>query len=90
MECPYCDQQLLGDNELNIHILREHPDKALTADNLRKLYQIQSQRNRQDTLLQIAARLTDIQCKTGVKQEEILATLKAFLRELMNLGPPVL
>ena len=77
MQCPYCDESALGSiDEINLHILKYHPDKTSLND---------ARENKTTRIWATAVELTNMTLSnTAHRKATILKTFKFFLRELMK------
>ena len=77
MQCPYCDESNLSDiDEINLHILKYHPDKTSLND---------ARENKTTRIWATAVELTNMSLgNTAHRKAMILKTFKFFLRELMK------
>ena len=77
MQCPYCDESALGSiDEINLHILKYHPDKTSLND---------ARENKTTRIWTTAVELTNMTLSnTAHRKATILKILKFFLRELMK------
>lgn len=86
MKCPFCDtEELLSEQDLNIHLLKEHSDKIFSADLFRNVTQSSNAQAKMNTLMNVAAALATIAYQSNLPTGKILATYSSILKELMSL-----
>lgn len=88
MKCPYCfddeSEEYLSETDLQLHILKNHPDKTMNPENLGKAMKaaLESQR-----FADLAGTLTLASLQYGKTPDEVLTIYREFMRKLM--GSPV-
>jgi hypothetical protein len=84
MKCPFCpedkSEDFTSEMELQLHILRDHPEKAMTADAYGRAM---GEAMRQQQLYNLASNLTHTSIGSGgADKETVLERFRFFVRAL--------